>query len=314
MRKAISTFFSSPQNQMMVFATSVSAYFLGNAWQGAMSWLGAGWVVICVGLYYWLCVMLCKRVEQKDYKAVVTDGDKLFKLDSKYLENTTIANLETPIPLEELLNESGKVSGRLMYKQDKLNLPPTSAILQIVFLPIDKNGKTMVWNRKWKFHTFNRSWTVLVSHSPVCDSFGKTFVKNLEDKSDAGRRVCLADMYIKAVKAGKDAPTPEFNFVTACWRTAETNERAAYCFYLYAARYPDVSFDDPDMAAKIFGSKRIVGVRHRTISLTGENRDNITKSVSLPCLDNIANDLAMEGVDRFVAERFRDFLNSGNSK
>ena len=257
---------------------------------------------------------LCKKIEQKDYKAVVTGGDKLFSLSKMQIETTVISEIQFALPLEQLLNASGNVAGRLMYAKDKINLPPTSAILQVGFLPIDKDWNTVIWNRKWKYHIFNRSWTVLVSNSPLCDKFGMVFREQLDTNVDSDKQLLLSDLYKKAMRGGKDAPLPKPRFVKACWRPAEPGKRAAYCFYLYVVKYSDISFRDQDALDTVFGTKKAGECRHQTISLGGENRDSINAPVSVYKLPSVFEGLEMEGVDKFVIDHLSDFIEAAKEE
>ena len=310
MIKAIAKFFSSPKNQVRTIVATVACWAGDKFIDGTLSWLGLTGIVICLFVYYRIFENLWKKVEQKDYKAVVSAGDEVFGLSDKQIATTVISEIKSPMPLDRLLNVSGNVVGRLMYSKDKTSLPPTSAILQVGFLPIDKDGKTVIWSRKWKYHIFNRSWTVLVSNSPLCDKFGMVFRETLDTNVDADKQLLLSDLYKKALKSGNDAPIPDFRFVKACWRPAETGKRAAYCFYLYVAKYSNISFMDQDVLKTVFGAKKAGECIHQTISLDGENRDSIKAPVSVDKLPLVSKDIEMEGVDLFVINRFHEFLDS----
>lgn len=263
----------------------------------------AAFVVVASAVYFWLK----EKPDQRDMKTVVADGRVAFGLTDDMLARTSIIDvMPQSRSLEHLLNGGKLAVSRVMGKQDRIDLPVESAILQVAFLPVDRNGRTIVWKRRGKWHVFNKSHSVLIPCSPYCSFFGQEF-REKGDEADR-RLLTLRSIYNRKVGLREADCRPSFHPLRVLWRPAQKGERAAYCFYLFAARY-DLDFDCKEDVFKAFGRKHTAKYSLASRQYLEKDHDAFRISVN-PSSDedkHLLKSIDFEKVDRYVLEKYDEY-------
>lgn len=263
-------------------------------------------VVVVVLVWFWLQ----NKPDQRDMKTVIADGRIAFGLTDDMLKRAMVIDcMPSYLSLETLLNGGKFAASRVMDKQDRINLPIESAVLQIAFLPMDSKGRTVVWKRQGHGHVFNKAHSVLISASPYSSFFGQQFCEAGDDTDKS--LLTLRDLYSRKVRSrDKDCSPVAFVPLGILWRPAEKETRPAYCFYLYAARY-NFEFNSEEQVLKTFGSKYTAKygiVRHRYLE-----KDHDSFRISLdPASDEdkrMLEGVPFEKIDGIVLDRYRGFVN-----
>lgn len=292
------------------FFPAYTAFFERHPWWGIGSVL-----LLVLGLFwYW---RTAEKQDQRDVKTVVEDVKNILHLPGRCLTETNVSRIEGAPSLMTLLNSKVGVTSRVMNKRQRIDLPESSCVLQVSFIPIDKNGNTILWKRMPKNHVFRSGdGSILISFSPYARKFADVFVFDRKDIGDRDRGmlsslgitcVGLRDIYsreVPNVSMGDIVP------VGAYWLPRQKDSHGccrapAYCFWVFAVKY-DVDFNDKDVVDAIFGRKLDNG---KTVYLKKDN-DKKVRVLSLKDFDAYkdSDQLALGKMDIFIASNYAKFL------
>lgn len=295
---------------LVVFVPEYKRFCEGNPWLGISMATLAMFALICY------CIVF-ESQDQRDVKTIIDDVENLLHVSKEQLTDTNVTRIHGVPDLISLLNSRSGVNSRVMNKKQRINLPQTSCVLQVSFIPIDKYGNTILWKRLPKNHVFKHgNVSVLISFSPYARKFSDVFVADKEDLEVTKRRaldslgiteVDLRDIYaceVPNVSSGKFEP------IGAYWLPRQKDGRGrynapAYCFWAFAVRY-DVDFTDREVVDSIFGWKSDTG------KIVYLKKDNDKKMQVLPLkgLDVYQENASVKlgKMDACVAANYSDFM------
>ena len=326
--------------KLLLFVLNIFAgYCLGEFFPGLKIMIhNHPWVLIPIVLvviallvvYYFLY----EKADQRDMKTVVANVVQTLRVKETCLTDTNVSKIDNPPNLCELLNGNNDVRSYILNKKQRAGLADSSCVLQISFVPIDRNGQTVMWKRMPKYHVMrNGDGSVLISFSPYSQMYSQVFTglgklqvsgdvsiieKNLNGKLDAKNGVelletTLDDIYRREVPK-KDGISSDFKFVGAFWLPAKRDDKKrkmapAYCFYVYAVRY-DADFSQPNVVDKIFGREAKGFWGRRKVIYLGKDNDKKMFVVKLGAVDALLEreKIKLGKMDTFVASNYQKFL------
>lgn len=280
-------------------------------------WLGISIATLAIFALICYCIVF-ESQDQRDVKTIIDDVENLLHLPSRCLTDTNVSRIDGAPDLASLLNCETGVTSRVMNKKQRIALPETSCVLQAAFIPIDKNGNTILWKRLPKNHVFkNGTASVLISFSPYARKFADVFVAE-KAKVEDDRRAIFASLGVTMVELrdiySREVPDVSLGCITpvgAYWLPRQKDERGhfkspAYCFWVFAVRY-DVDFNESvEVVNSIFARKLNNG------KLVYLKKDNDKKMCVLPLKGLEAylesDKLKLGKMDAFVAANYGDFL------
>lgn len=317
-----------------------TGYCLGEFFPGLKAmirnnpWMIIPIMVIVIALlivYYFLY----EKADQRDMKTVIFKVLPTLKFDKKRLTDTNVSKIVDPPNLCELLNGNDAVESRILNKKQRVDLSDDSCVLQISFIPIDKNGQTIMWKRMPKYHVMkNGVGSVLISFSPYAQKYSQVFTglgelqvagsvsiseKNLDGKlvtkSNVGiHKITLDDIYSREVPK-KSGVSSNFEFVGAFWLPAKRDDNGrktapAYCFYVYAVRY-NADFSQQNEVDEIFGREEKGFWGRKKIIYLGKDNDKKMLVLNLGEVDSLLENgkIKLGKMDAFIAGNYQTFLN-----
>ena len=326
--------------EILFFVLNIFAgYCLGEFFPGLKTmihsrpWIAFPILFVFVALvivYYFLY----EKADQRDMKTVVANVIQTLRVDKACLTDTNVSKIDNPPNLCELLNGNQDVRSYILNKKQRAGLVDSSCVLQISFIPMDRNGQTIMWKRMPKYHVMkNGVGSVLISFSPYSQMYSQVFTglgklqvsgsvsiaeKDLDDKSETKNSVeiletTLEDIYRREVPQ-KDGIPSIFKPVGVFWLPAKRDDKGrktapAYCFYVYAVRY-DVDFSQPHVVDKIFGREAKGFWGRKKVIYLGKDNDKKMFVVKLCELDSFLDREKIElgKMDMFVARNYQKFL------
>lgn len=265
-------------------------------------------------IWYWI---VAEKQDQRDVKTIVEGVEDILQLPRHCVTDTNVSQIEKVPTLATLLNSVTGVTSRVLNKRQRIDLPESSCVLQVSFIPIDKNGNTILWKRMPRNHIFKAGdGSILISFSPYAHKFADVFVddkKYIEDESrfafDSLGITCvdLRDIYAREVP---NVSIGDFVPIGAYWLPRQKDVRGrykspAYCFWVFAVKY-DVDFNDNGVVDSIFGRKLDNG---KVVYLKKDN-DKKVRVISLKEFDAYhgSDQLMLGKMDTYIASNYNTFL------